>query len=233
MFDWLLSADAAGTLFINSLHTPFLDHWMWGFSDKWVWIGFYLLIVAMLYRSLERKSLLVVAICIALVFFLTDYAISHWFRGMVERFRPSREENPLHQYIHIVNGYRGGRYGFPSCHAANTFGLATLIWLVFRRRLLTMVMFGWAFFSSYSRVYMGVHYLGDVLVGGALAGLLAFGVYSLVHRFHTVGYRQAETATIFGNVSLPVRMSRQMLVATAFGVTVFGITVYAMVKCFA
>lgn len=88
--------------------------------------------------------------------------------------RPSNPENPLSEMVHIVGGYRGGSYGFPSCHAANSFALASFLILLFANRKLSLFIFVWAVLNSYSRVYLGVHYPGDLLVGaiiGTAAGL--------------------------------------------------------------
>lgn len=90
------------------------------------------------------------------------------------RLRPSNPENPLSEMVHIVGGYRGGSYGFPSCHAANSFALASFLILLFANRKLSLFIFAWAVLNSYSRVYLGVHYPGDLLVGaiiGTAAGL--------------------------------------------------------------
>lgn len=87
---------------------------------------------------------------------------------------PSNPENPLSEMVHIVGGYRGGSYGFPSCHAANSFALASFLTLLFANRKLSLFIFAWAVLNSYSRVYLGVHYPGDLLVGaiiGTAAGL--------------------------------------------------------------
>ena len=87
---------------------------------------------------------------------------------------PSNPENPLSEMVHIVGGYRGGSYGFPSCHAANSFALASFLILLFANRKLSLFIFAWAVLNSYSRVYLGVHYPGDLLVGaiiGTAAGL--------------------------------------------------------------
>ncbi|MDE5612567.1 MAG: phosphatase PAP2 family protein, partial [Odoribacter sp.] len=74
------------------------------------------------------------------------------------------------EFVHIVNGKRGGRYGFPSCHASNSFGLAFILMLLLRQKPLTLFMLGWAILNSYSRIYLGVHYPGDLFVG-MLVGL--------------------------------------------------------------
>lgn len=95
-------------------------------------------------------------------------------RPEVCRLRPSNPENPLSEMVHIVGGYRGGSYGFPSCHAANSFALASFLILLFANRKLSLFIFAWAVLNSYSRVYLGVHYPGDLLVGaiiGTAAGL--------------------------------------------------------------
>ena len=75
------------------------------------------------------------------------------------------------------NNYRSGSYGFPSCHAANTFALATIVSLIARQRGLTIFMFLWALITCYSRVYLGVHYPGDLIFGGIIGWLCALLVY--------------------------------------------------------
>lgn len=93
--------------------------------------------------------------------------------------------NPLSGMVHTVNGYRGGMYGFPSCHAANSFALAAIVALMLRSRMAGWFIFIWAALNSYSRLYLGVHYPGDLLCGcvlGVLCGAACYGVFSLVSR---------------------------------------------------
>jgi undecaprenyl-diphosphatase len=92
-------------------------------------------------------------------------------------------DNPISSFVHVVDGYRGGRYGFPSAHATNSFGLAFYIIYSFRRSLLSITMFLWAVLMCYTRVYLGVHYLGDVVAGMMLGLVNATIIYYLFKRF--------------------------------------------------
>lgn len=117
---------------------------------------------------------LAVLVCVALAITIADQVCATLIRPEVCRLRPSNPENPLSEMVHIVGGYRGGSYGFPSCHAANSFALASFLTLLFANRKLSLFIFAWAVLNSYSRVYLGVHYPGDLLVGaiiGTAAGM--------------------------------------------------------------
>ena len=154
----LVNIDTNIFLSINRMHSPFFDYFMSTYSGKWIWVPMY-------------EVALFCLIAVALVITLADQTGATLIRPYVGRLRPANLENPISDMVHIVNGYRGGSYGFPSCHAANTFGLAFFISFLFRKRWLTVFFMGWALLTCYSRIYLGVHYPGDLLVG-ALIGLL-------------------------------------------------------------
>ena len=84
--------------------------------------------------------------------------------------------------VDVVNGYRGGKYGFISSHAANTFAVATLLTLLVRGRRLAIVLFGWALLNCWTRVYLGVHYVGDLMCGALWGTLVATGIYFAAKR---------------------------------------------------
>lgn len=117
--------------------------------------------------------------------------------------------------VHIVNGYRGGRYGFPSCHAANTFGLAFFIWFLFRKRWLTVFIMGWALLTCYSRIYLGVHFPGDLLAGTLIGLIAAYIVYRLFLKVS--GHKTMEKVP---HIYAPILVG---------GLTILGILIYSAV----
>lgn len=171
--------DTSIFLFLNGLHTDFLDPVMMTVSGKLPWIPFYIFLAFMLFRRVGRNRGIIFLLMIGLTILAADQIGSQLIRPAFERLRPSNPDNPISPLVHIVNGYRGGRYGFPSCHAANTFAVATMLTLVFKRRQWTIGMYSWAAVVSYSRIYLGVHYTGDIFVGAVLGSAVAVGFYYL------------------------------------------------------
>lgn len=165
-------------LFINGMHNTFFDSFMSSYSGKLVWIPLYASILYVIFRNFSWRVALLCVVAVALTITFADQVCSSAIRPTVERLRPSRAPE-LDGLVHIVNGYRGGRYGFPSCHAANTFGLACFLGLLLRKRWLTVYMVFWALLTCYSRAYLGVHYPGDLLVGALVGSAGAFLMYRL------------------------------------------------------
>lgn len=174
MIDWLNTIDTQVFLALNGLHAPYFDAFMKLFTGKWIWVPMYAAVLFAVVRNYRWRQTLAVLVCVALAITIADQVCATLIRPEVCRLRPSNPENPLSEMVHIVGGYRGGSYGFPSCHAANSFALASFLILLFANRKLSLFIFAWAVLNSYSRVYLGVHYPGDLLVGaiiGTAAGL--------------------------------------------------------------
>lgn len=202
-------------LSINRMHSPFFDYFMSTFSGKWIWVPMYAAIWYVMLRNFHWKVMLFCLIALALTITIADQVGATLIRPYVERLRPANLENPISDMVHIVNGYRGGRYGFPSCHAANTFGLAFFVWFLFRKRWLTVFIMGWALLTCYSRIYLGVHYPGDLLAGAILGLLAAYLVYLL---FMKVSEHKTMKKVL--HINAPILIG---------GLTIVGILIYSTV----
>ena len=181
MIERLINLDINVFLWLNSHHTPFWDSVMWLVSGKIQWAPLYLLLLAyIIYRYKWQSISIIIAVIIAIT--LADQLAVKAFKEVFERLRPSHNPD-IENLVHIVNNYRGGVYGFVSNHAANSFALAVFMSFLLKKRFFTIAILFWAALVSYSRIYLGVHYPGDIL-GGALLGLLiGWLVYYLFNRF--------------------------------------------------
>lgn len=182
MIDFLSDIDTQVFLAINGPHLPFLDIFMKMFTGRFIWIPMYIALAFMLWHATRNRSFIIYAIGIALAVTFADQLCATVIRPIAERLRPSNVNNWVSEYAYIIGSYRGGAYGFPSCHAANSFALAAFMSLLVRRRLFVAFIFGWAIINSYSRLYMGVHYPGDLLAGAVIGSALGAGCLMVSRR---------------------------------------------------
>jgi undecaprenyl-diphosphatase len=178
MLERVLDFEREAFFFLNGSECPFLDRFMWLYSGKTVWLPLVALVVAILiYKKNWRESLLIL-LAIVLVVTLCDQFASHFCKPFFSRFRPTHHPDFMDQ-VKTVFGYRGGTYGFMSSHAANAFGFSMFMSLLFRYRIFTLTVFSWAVCSAYSRVYLGVHFISDIVAGAVTGMLFGYGVYIL------------------------------------------------------
>jgi undecaprenyl-diphosphatase len=163
-------------LFLNSHNSPFWDQVMYSISGTVIWIPLYLAILISLGIKYKRK-LLIIILMIAIAVTLSDQGSVHIKNG-VQRLRPCHEP-ALEGLVHLVNGQCGGKYGFVSSHACNSFMVALFSLLLIRKRWFTCCIIPWALVVGYSRVYLGVHYPGDVICGSLLGAIIGWAVYEL------------------------------------------------------
>ncbi len=180
MIDRLIQYDKSLMLFLNGLHNPFFDRIMWVISARETWIPLYLALLVWLIWKLGKKSVYPILFALVAVG-LSDFISVHAFKEVFHRLRPCHDPE-IGQMMHLLHQYCGGLYGFVSSHAADTFSLAMFLSLVIRSRWFTVCMVGWASLVSYSRIYLGVHFPGDIMGGALLGSLIAYLVYLLYLR---------------------------------------------------
>ena len=180
MIDYLVEMDKAALLAVNGWCSGFQDAFWWMVSAKWSSLLLVLSLVWILLRKNRRHALLVL-VMVLLAVLLADQLSSGLIKHLVERLRPTHDPS-LENAVHVINGYRGGLYGFVSSHAANFFAVSTFISLVMRYRLVMFSMFSWSLLQCYSRMYLGGHYPGGIL-GGIVVGMLVGWLVWLLMRW--------------------------------------------------
>ena len=117
-------------LFFNGMHCELFDYFMMIVSHRFAWIPFYAAFIWVMIVNFHWKVTLTTILAVALLVLLCDQTASGLLKPMVERLRPSNLDNPISPMVHVVNEYRGGRYGFPSSHSANSWGVTFFAMLI-------------------------------------------------------------------------------------------------------
>lgn len=199
----------------------FADTFWYTLTSVRSWVPFFIAILGTLAYSCrrERQPWLVylgLLLFTGVIFAATDYISAGIIKPWVARPRPSHQEGVM-EFLHYVGDYRGGAYGFVSSHAANCFGLAVWISLLFRNRALTVAMLTYAALNCYSRIYLGVHYPGDIICGTLLGVACAW-----------LGYRGFVIAA--RRWSHPIRPASSPLPITlTFWISIAVMLLYALV----
>ena len=184
MFDTLQAWDEALLLALNG-QPSWLRGAAWIVTSKWCFVPAILLVIRGLYRMADSRKAWIGFAAALVTFTGTDAVSSRLMKPGFERLRPSHNERLDDQLkLHAFqNGtfYRGGEYGFVSSHAANSFGLATFAVLLFGTRTWRWLWI-WAAIVSWSRIYLGVHYPGDILFGALFGAGWACACFTLMNR---------------------------------------------------
>lgn len=182
-----MNIDTYILLWINGHHNEWLDQLMWWVSQSVTWIPLYIVLVGLIiYRYRSWKIVMAILLAFALAVGLSDFISSGILKPLVERLRPTHEPS-LAPFLHIVNGYKGGMYGFCSSHAANTLACALLFMFVYKNKITTSILIVWVAINSYSRIYLGVHYPTDIMAGwiiGCATAALAYALLGFLQKRH-------------------------------------------------
>lgn len=184
-------------LALNGSNSLFWDNAMWTYTGLVTWLPLALIFLYIIFRNQQLKEGLLVLGAIVLVILLSSLASSCFFKPLFKRYRPTHHPD-YKDLVTIVNGFRGGDYGFISGHSTNSFGLAFILTFIFRNQFVTISMMLWAALNSYSRIYLGVHFISDIVAGfviGALIALLVYNIYIKIRfRYFEVSYLEKKNS---------------------------------------
>ncbi len=228
MLEKALSLDQAITLALNGSDSLYADGLMMTITSTYTWIPVGLVMLYVVIKNNELPRLLTIAAmlvaCVAVCTTLSEIS-----KAVFERWRPSND--PILMYtVNIVDGYRESGFGFFSAHAANTMSVAVFLALLFRNTRLSLLMLLWSLLNGWSRIYLGVHYFGDVIVGfavgAAIGGMLYFLYRRIASRFASPTRVISSEYTRGGYLKADINFLTLSLL-----LTFSAITIIACVRC--
>ncbi len=173
----IIQADKKLLLMLNGSDSLFLDGLAMSLTTASTWIPLYVALFYLVLKNNENmRQILLILGCSAACVLFAGTVDDMLVKPMVARLRPTHDPD-IGMLVDVVDGYYGGKYGFFSAHAANTFSIAMFFCLLVRSRLLSVALVTWSLVNCWTRVYLGVHYPGDILCGLLWGGIVGSTVY--------------------------------------------------------
>lgn len=183
MIENVVALDKSITLALNGGGSLYADGLMLliTYTLTWVPVGLVVLYVVFKNSDMTHFALVVIALTLCV---LVSNGLSELCKALVGRLRPCVDSS-MAPYLHLAGGYSVGGFGFFSAHAANTMSVGVFLAMLFRRRRLSVLIFLWSLLNGWSRVYLGVHFFGDVMVGFAVGLMVGLSLYAVYARLTT------------------------------------------------
>jgi len=180
--EWIVPYDKQLLLAVNGSSSLYLDALAKTLTTATNWIPLYIsLFYLVVKNNTQVQKILFIIAAVGLCVLLAGTVDDEIVKPLVGRWRPTRDPE-IGIMVDIVNDYRGGRFGFFSAHASNTFSIAIFFSLLVRSRALSITMIIWSLINCWTRMYLGVHYPGDILVGLLWGGIVGTSVYYIMRR---------------------------------------------------
>ena len=223
----IIDFDRAITLSLNGSNSLFWDNLMSVCTNTFAWTLLIIMLLYIIFKNNTVRDAFIILITIGLMIFIADRICSGWIKPVVGRWRPTQD--PLYMYsVDVVNDYRGGRFGFFSGHACNSTCMAMFLSWIFRYKKLTIVLFIWAAFATFTRIYLGVHYIGDITVGaiaGCLIGYLFYKLYDKLYGHAIHNHRVSEQYTKSGYQKSDLERFLSVIFLNYIFLIIFSITI--------
>lgn len=200
MLDKLMQLDQQVTLLLNGSDSLFWDGVATTATVTWTWIPLSVVLLYVIIRNNDIRNIGLILFSLALCVLIADQVASGICKPIFQRYRPAQDPSIMY-IVDVVDGYRGGKYGFFSSHASNSFALCVFSSLLIRHRILTVGLVSWSLLNCWTRVYLGVHYVGDLLVGtvfGILVGSCVYFLYKKVSKQEIDDMHRPEIQTSTG-----------------------------------
>lgn len=221
----LIQLDHEWTLALNGSDSIFWDNVMFTYTNTLSWTLVIITLFIVIFKNNTPQRGFAILLTMILLIAVADRLCSGLVKPLVARWRPTQDPELMY-LVDIVRGYRGGLYGFFSGHACNTMCMATFLSWLFRYRNVTITLVFWSLSTTFTRIYLGVHHLGDILVGftiGVLLGTLFYFLMTyLMKRFGNSGKMISSSFTSTGYLVDDMHLLLTVIFANYILVTVFA-----------